>query len=194
MTTIDDATLTQMLAETLEDQRLSRSERRALKAVIADLPGDDATFRHRARARAFELARAESAAGNGALAFAWLEDVVKALWPDTTEPPRAFRGEAHFSPNGAPRDRLVRLLEGARGQVDICVFTITDNEVSRAITAACRRGVAVRVLSDDQKEGDLGSDIASLASGGIDVRLDRSRHHMHHKSLRAAQGPENTSR
>ena len=39
----------------------------------------------------------------------------------------------------------------------------------------------LRIITDDEKAGDRGSDVLDLARAGIAVRLDRSEHHMHHK-------------
>lgn len=39
----------------------------------------------------------------------------------------------------------------------------------------------IRVVSDDDKSGDLGSDIERLAEAGVSVRIDRTPVHMHHK-------------
>ena len=65
--------------------------------------------------------------------------------------------------------------------MDICVFTITDDRVATAILAAHRRGVKLRVVTDDDKAHDKGSDVFELADAGIEVRVDQSEHHMHHK-------------
>ncbi|MCA9056002.1 MAG: endonuclease, partial [Planctomycetaceae bacterium] len=51
----------------------------------------------------------------------------------------------------------------ARETVDVCVFTITDDRITRAILDAHRRRVRIRILSDDDKSGDLGSDVERLA-------------------------------
>ena len=61
------------------------------------------------------------------------------------------------------------------------MFTITDNRIAEAIEKAHRRRVQVRVISDDDKAMDAGSDIDRLDRAGIPVRVDRTEHHMHHK-------------
>ena len=70
---------------------------------------------------------------------------------------------------------------GAKKTLDICVFTITDDRITRAILNAHGRGRRIRVIADDDKATDLGSDIDQLAAAGIAVRVDRSPAHMHHK-------------
>jgi phosphatidylserine/phosphatidylglycerophosphate/cardiolipin synthase-like enzyme len=61
------------------------------------------------------------------------------------------------------------------------VFTITDDRIADAILDAHRRGVAVRILTDNEKAFDLGSDIERLRSAGVAVRVDESPFHLHHK-------------
>jgi phosphatidylserine/phosphatidylglycerophosphate/cardiolipin synthase-like enzyme len=73
------------------------------------------------------------------------------------------------------------LLSGARRSVEICVFAITDDRLSSAILDAHRRGVKIRVITDDEKATDLGADAKRLAEAGIALRMDRSIYHMHHK-------------
>lgn len=77
--------------------------------------------------------------------------------------------------------RIASLLNAAAKKVDICVFTITDDRISSAILAAQRRQVAIRLITDDEKIADPGSDIQRLQEAGIPVRVDRSIYHMHHK-------------
>jgi phosphatidylserine/phosphatidylglycerophosphate/cardiolipin synthase-like enzyme len=68
-----------------------------------------------------------------------------------------------------------------RNTADVCVFTITDDRISAELLACHRRGVAVRIITDDEKSGDAGSDVWRLQAAGIAVRFDRSPYHMHHK-------------
>ena len=56
-----------------------------------------------------------------------------------------------------------------------------SDTISDAILDACQRRVKVRVISDDDKSGDRGSDIERLQERGVEVRIDRTDDHMHHK-------------
>jgi cardiolipin hydrolase len=89
--------------------------------------------------------------------------------------------EAYFSPGNGCLDAVRGFLQDADRTLDLCVFTITDDRISREIEAAHRRGVRLRILSDDDKAHDLGSDIERFERAGMTVRVDRSPHHMHHK-------------
>jgi len=167
-----------ILATTLEDRRLSRSERSAFKQVLEDLkPGDDRLANY--RSIAFDLAREAVDATNASLVLDWLEDVMKALQPPSQSTSRG--SEALFSPDDDCPQRIRGLLARSRKRVDICVFTITDDRLTSAILDAHRRGVQIHIITDDDKTQDIGSDTQRLAAAGIQVRLDNSRYHMHHK-------------
>lgn len=90
--------------------------------------------------------------------------------------------QAFFSPGTDCVNEILRQFHQARRTVDVCVFTITDDRITRAIIAAHERGVTVRVLTDDEKSHDLGSDIRRLVDAGIPCKIDAGNvAHMHHK-------------
>lgn len=65
--------------------------------------------------------------------------------------------------------------------LDICVFTITYNKIANAIMSEFRDGVKVRIITDNDKTNDLGSDIYRMATAGVPVKMDKTDAHMHHK-------------
>jgi mitochondrial cardiolipin hydrolase len=168
-----------MLAQTLQDRCLSRSERSALNQIFGHL---DPTEQQLANYRsiAFDLARDAVDVTNSNLVLEWLEDVIKLLQQSTGDT-RPASAEAFFSPSDDCPRRIRGLLARATQSVDICVFAITDDRLSSAILEAHRRGVRIRIITDDDKATDLGADATSLSNAGIDLRMDRSRYHMHHK-------------
>src|SRR5262249_42898290 len=131
--------------------------------------------------RAFEAARAALVHPDDRTMIDWLEDVDKALRePEKTTGGRGV-SEAHFSPGEDCLRANRRFLAGAKRTADVCVFTITDDRLAEALVEAHRRGVALRVITDDSKAEDLGSDVDRLAEAGIPIRVDKSPYHMHHK-------------
>ena len=173
-----------ILAASIADLHLSRSERQALAAAIEEsaCETDPADLRR----RAFRAARAafEQAGGPPRLdVLDWLEAVMKVIEGRGGGAASGISdvAEAYFSPGEECRARIARLLDGARKSADVCVFTITDDRIANPILEAHHRGVAVRVISDDDKSGDEGSDIGRFRSAGIAVRVDRTEFHMHHK-------------
>jgi phosphatidylserine/phosphatidylglycerophosphate/cardiolipin synthase-like enzyme len=176
---LDVATWDKMLAQTLEDSRLSKSERQALKERLRDAALDD-RVRAVLRSRVFEMARKKLDDVRTIPIVDWLEEVSKLLLPFSGKEGEPFV-EAHFSPGEACVRRIRGMLDGARKSADVCVFTITDNRIAEGILAAHRRGVAVRIVTDDEKAHDVGSDVKELARAGVPVRVDDSPYHMHHK-------------
>lgn len=170
------------LEKTLEDYKLSRGEKRALSTLIGEVSDDPQTLavlRHKAFAKALEAAPPDP---QSKAIIEWLEEVLKVLQPKQQQgASSADRAEAHFSPSDAAVNRLESFLRFTHSSLDICVFTITDNRLSHAIIDAHQKGVKVRVITDDEKSEDLGSDIDDLRRAGIEVRMDNSPHHMHHK-------------
>jgi cardiolipin hydrolase len=176
---MDATEIDTILTATLADRQLTRSERRALQAVLDDRRASEAVLAL-FRSRAFALARESVTDPRARQVISWLEDTVQALLP-TRRVPESSRMEAHFSPGEGPLRAIVQLIEEARGSIDVCVFTVTDDRLSRALLKAHERGIRVRVVSDDEKALDPGSDMLRLRDAGIPVRLDHAEAHMHHK-------------
>ena len=167
-----------LLAQTLEDRRLSRSERRALDEVLAELAPSEQQKMF-LRFRAFALARSQVNDPDSAALIEWLEEVTKVLSP--APPEEEPTAEAYFSPGSECPGKIAGLFARARTSADVCVFTITDNRISDAILEAHQRGLRLRIITDDDKSLDPGSDVARLARAGIPLRMDTSPYHMHHK-------------
>ncbi|KAF9985070.1 hypothetical protein BGZ75_003364 [Mortierella antarctica] len=87
-----------------------------------------------------------------------------------------------FFPSEQSFQQLVKTLDGAKKSLDICVYTITDDHLASAIIRAHERGVKVRIISDNEKADDLGSDVKRLRDDNdIPTRVDKSTSFMHHK-------------
>lgn len=180
---MDRTSVEQLLRSSLHDGRLSRAEKAVLKSMLpsgrADAHEHD-WIRHRAFHIAQELL--PGSPGNGVVA--WLEDVVGLLVAAerTTDRSRdEYVSEAHFCPGKACLYRIQDLLREAVSNIDICVFTITDDRLSDSIVDAHARGVQVRVISDNDKAHDPGSDLSRLRRLDIPVVFDQTPDHMHHK-------------
>jgi len=173
-TTIQDA-----LKITLDDHRMSRGEKRALAKVIEQNVHNDHELSH-ARSVVFELARQELSEPHALKVIEWVEEASKLLAakPDAN---KSRKSEAFFSPEDNCTSKIIRLFQTARTKVDVCVFTITDDRIKDAILDAHQRGITVRIISDNDKSNDLGSDIYQLERAGVPVRCDHTDYHMHHK-------------
>jgi len=167
-----------LLKRTLSDSRVSRGEKKILTAMVGEQQGDAQKLGF-LQHRAFELARQELISPDAIQVLDWLEDVIKAFKePAPLELPDV---DAYFSPGEDCLQKITSLFRTARNKVDVCVFTITDNRIVEEMVQAHLRKVTIRVISDDDKSLDRGSDISRLEDLGVPVRRDQSRHHMHHK-------------
>lgn len=88
-----------------------------------------------------------------------------------------------FSPGDACGKHIRSLMREAQERLDICVFTISDNDIADAIKNAFDRGINVRIVTDNDKLWDEGSDIKALYEHGIEVKIDQTDYHMHHKFM-----------
>jgi len=172
--------LQSQLRQSLEDLLLSRGERQALRQIFEDLapePNQIAELRR----MIFETARAKVQQRDSGLVLDWLEELMKLLQTQAAAETEVLPPESHFSPSEDCPQRIMQLVQAARSALDICVFTITDDRLSGAMIDAHRRGVALRVITDNEKAFDLGSDVARLQDAGIELKVDQTPFHMHHK-------------
>ncbi|VAW67570.1 hypothetical protein MNBD_GAMMA09-2281 [hydrothermal vent metagenome] len=172
--------LEKILTESLQDFKLDQSEKIKFKELSETLTDDQVGF---IKNRAFDLSRPFVEQG-GELAVRvhnWLERVIKAIQP--VQSGVQIKSSAYFSPGKDCRNNIIRLIKGAKKTVSICVFTISDNKITQAIMDAHNRGIDVSIISDNDKANDRGSDIYQLMDKGLNVILDDSPYHMHHKFM-----------
>ncbi len=172
--------LQSILRQSLEDLLLSRGERQALRQVLDDLSPAPNEVAH-LRRLIFETARAKVDQRDAGLVLDWLEEMMKLLQAQASADTEVLPPESHFSPGDNCPQRIMQLINAARTDLDICVFTITDDRLSEAILAAHNRKVAIRIITDNEKAFDPGSDIDRLQAAGIQLKVDQTPFHMHHK-------------
>lgn len=169
------------LSESIENRRLSKGEKQVLTDWVEQAdPAKASWMLH----RAFVQARNQLADPRVSRLLEWLEAVVKVFRAKDVESTKAQLtvSKAYFSvEDDVCCKTIMRQFDQATRYVNVCVFTITDDRIAEAMVVAARRGVKVRVLTDDEKAYDLGSDVEWLQRRGVEVRTDDSIHHMHHK-------------
>jgi hypothetical protein len=88
-------------------------------------------------------------------------------------PPGSIKDALFFpDPSGAVLERFLYYLRGAQHSIAVAVYTLSDRRIADTLRAAHRRGVMVRIVSDNDTVRNTGSDVEDLAKDGIAVRLD----------------------
>lgn len=170
-----------LLIASLKDDKFSNDEKSALHTFLAHIQKQTEMLSY-TRNKAFDLFKEHYHASSENLIKGtnWLERVIKTI-DNVRGELIPQRSSAYFSPGTSCLSQIVSSIGSARHTIDVCVFTISDDRISDALLKAHKAGVKVRIVSDNDKSNDLGSDIVSLAGQGVPVKLDRSRYHMHHK-------------
>ncbi|MBS0001024.1 MAG: DUF1669 domain-containing protein [Cyclobacteriaceae bacterium] len=89
--------------------------------------------------------------------------------------------DAFFSHHDDIREFVIKALKSATKDLKICMFTISDDPIAETVAGCHRQGINVRIITDDGKIFDKGSDIYSLYRMGIKIKMDTFRSLMHHK-------------
>ncbi len=174
------AELDALLRQFLVDHKLSGSERQ----VLMDWAEKNITTEQKrgvARSRLFESARQALTDPAAVEVIDFLESALKVIVPAQNTGVGEQSSTATFSPGEACLGMIVNHLINARRTIDICVFTITDDRISNTILAAHKRGVKLRIITDNEKAYDAGSDVSRFREAGIPVVVDETPFHMHHK-------------
>ena len=127
----------------------------------------------------------------GALGGIQAIDCEVLFFPDPALPCRSFlsggalckRPGCRFAHETTSLVKLLALIGRAKRTLEVCVFTITCNEIADEIEAAAKRGVMVRIITDDEQAKSQGSDVTRLGKvSNVAVRHDGdAKSHMHHK-------------
>lgn len=165
------------LRNSLDDQFLSRGEKKTLKALLAEQVLTDDQL-HLLRSRMYEMANEKITPDNYRFVLEWIKQVNSAL--SSTSPELS---DAYFSPGDTCRNVIIRQIQSATSQLNICVFTISDDTITNALLAAHKKGVRIQLLTDNDKSTDEGSDVDQIARAGVAVKMDTTSNHMHHKFM-----------
>ncbi len=162
---------------TFYDKILSKPERQALLLLLNELKPSQ----HEQawlRSRIFDWVQHELKDYSKYELLAWLEEANKLIASVATPPDKE---QVCFSPGDGCLLAILQQLRMALHTIHICVFTISDDRISKEIINCHTLGKQVRIITDNEKLYDTGSDIDRLAKVGIPVKIDRTTNHMHHK-------------
>ena len=165
------------LKESITDEVFSKSEKKSLKTLVAEYTPDQDQLNF-LRSKVYELANEKITDANYRFILEWVKTANSAFVGRPSS-----KSEAFFSPGETCRKVIIRQINSAVKQIKICVFTISDDTVSDAIVLAHRKKVDIKIVTDNDKLFDEGSDVARLAAEGIDIKVDQTSNHMHHKFM-----------
>lgn len=167
------------LKQSLEDDFFSKAERKSLRAILDQHPLDVHQLAF-LRSKIFELADQKITPQNYGFVLAWIREATSALMNIQTG---GAQSDVYFSPGETCRTVIVRQIQSAVTQLQICVFTISDDVISDSLLLAHKKGLDIKIITDNDKSLDEGSDIEQLAKAGIPIKMDRTSNHMHHKFM-----------
>ena len=93
--------------------------------------------------------------------------------------------EVLYAPNDAPLDRVVTLYQQAKRYIYVSVYGLTYPRAVAALVAAKKRGVDVRMLTDQERTQELKqhSALETLRLAGIPIRVNQHDGLMHLKQV-----------
>ena len=115
-----------------------------------------------------------------ALSAAW---GAQAAMDEVASEPATSTPEVLYSPEDRPADRLVALYGSARKSIYLAIYGLTYPPIIKALVAAHKRGVDVRVITDREKLEDRKQRAAldTLRLAGIPIKVNRHDGLMHIK-------------
>lgn len=163
---------------TLADGKLSSQERKALLDVLR-MRRIDKTQKDFLISGLYEMGLLELGKGNDGEVMNWLRRATALVYDN--EDPGVPMAKMAFSPGKECLGLIQEAIMAAKHTLDVCVFTISDDRISDLLIQQHQNGIRVRVLTDNEKLLDEGSDIEKIDRAGISVKVDRTQNHMHHK-------------
>ena len=108
--------------------------------------------------------------------------------PDTKIACRHFLNEAvcdekhcGYAHEETSLSKLIKSLSSAKSHIDVCIFTISSQDLADIIIKKHKEGIIVRVVTDYERMDSNCSQIEQFRASGIQVRHDRTSYFMHHK-------------
>lgn len=125
----------------------------------------------------FDMAKSALDSAEASTTMYWLEECV-ILFNNTVHKP-VYKAE--FAPADDIRSTVLQYLSNTVFAFDLCMYTLSDDYLSDEILRLHDNGIAVRIICDDSKSFDAGTDVRRLAKAGIPVKTDGHPELMHHK-------------
>lgn len=118
----------------------------------------------------------------GVVACSWGGSGLFVAWAREATTPSV---EVWYAPEDKPLQQVVELYERAKQYIYVAVYGMTSPPVVKALLAAHRRGVDVRIITDRERMNDPKQRAAmtALREGGIPVKVNRHDGLMHLKQV-----------
>jgi phosphatidylserine/phosphatidylglycerophosphate/cardiolipin synthase-like enzyme len=168
----------ELIDASASDEFLSKAEKKKIKGVLKSL-APDKRISDVLRSELFDIARGKMNGENYMAILTWVENVNKLIL--AANKVEVQQESVYFSPGEECLQAIIHHIRQAQQRIRICLFTISDDRIAKELISRHKRGVSVKIISDNDKINDKGSDIFELAEAGIPVRLDITDNHMHHK-------------
>ncbi len=97
----------------------------------------------------------------------------------------AFSVEVWYGPEDEPLRHVVQLYEQATRYIFVAVYGLTSPQAVKALVAAEKRGVDVRIITDRERLNDAKqrAALAALHEAGIPIKVNRHMNLMHLKQV-----------
>lgn len=88
----------------------------------------------------------------------------------------------YFSPSSKCEDNIVKLINESEKTIDAAVYAINNDEITKALKKAQKRGVKIRMLTDRLQAANKSSTVRELYDCGINIRV-HSKHKIEHNKF-----------
>ncbi|CDS12839.1 hypothetical protein LRAMOSA05023 [Lichtheimia ramosa] len=93
-----------------------------------------------------------------------------------------YFARSYFFPSKESFNAFISTLHSAQKTIDICVYSMTDDDTADALILAKKRNVKIRIITDDQQAASKYADPSRLQKDhGIPYKTDNSPAYMHNK-------------
>jgi len=158
----------QLIETSIADKVLVSGEKKALKKIIIEKKFNKRELDF-LRSKIFDIAKNHQELLSKENLIDWIETANKlTLINNKHETSNTY---AHFSPGNSCRNTIIQKIKSAKDSVKICVFTISDDQISKEIIACHKRGISIKLITDNDKCFDLGSDINLIEKKGVRLKL-----------------------
>lgn len=89
--------------------------------------------------------------------------------------------DVYFSPKGGAAPAIAERIDAAKTSVHVMAYAISEDQITRALIGASKRGVKVRLIVDRHEQGGAGSTASKIKKAGVPTLVDRAHTLMHNK-------------